>query len=100
MWDPRYQYALHITSYKEQPVSDKMLSRFCKRCYDHDSVYGVELLHDSIADLIDKIAKMMDISPRIMIPSPKAKESVSHFETRKKNCESANTKVFPTKQRE
>ena len=65
MLDPRYQYALHTTSCKEQPISDKTLSRFRKRCYDHDAVYGVDLLHDCITDLGGKIAKMMDISPRI-----------------------------------
>jgi len=44
MLDPRYQYALHTTSYEEQPLSDKSLSRFRKRCYDYESVYGVDLL--------------------------------------------------------
>ena len=65
MLDPRYQYALHTTSYEEQPLSDKSLSRFRKRCYDYESVYGVDLLHNCIVGLSDKIAKMMDINPRI-----------------------------------
>ncbi len=63
--DPRYQYALHTTSCEEQPLSDKSLSRFRKRCYDYESVYGVDLLHNCITSLSDKVAKMMDISPRI-----------------------------------
>lgn len=65
MLDPRYQYALHTTSYEEQPLSDKTLSRFRKRCYDYESSYGIDLLHDCVADLSNKIAKMMNISPRI-----------------------------------
>lgn len=65
MLDPRYQYALHTTSCEEQPLSDKTLSRFRKRCYDYESVYGIDLLHDCITGLSDKIAKMMDINPRI-----------------------------------
>lgn len=65
MLDPRYQYALHTTSCEEQPLSDKTLSRFRKRCYDYESVYGVDLLHDCITGLGTKIAKLMDISPRI-----------------------------------
>ena len=65
MLDPRYQYALHTTSFEEQPVSDKTLSRFRKRCYDYESAYGVDLLHGCMTDLGGKIAKMMDISPRI-----------------------------------
>lgn len=65
MLDPRYQYALHTTSYDEQPLSDKTLSRFRKRCYDYESASGIDLLHDCVTDLSDKIAKMMNISPRI-----------------------------------
>lgn len=65
MLDPRYQYALHTTSYEEQPLSDKSLSRFRKRCYDYESAYGIDLLHECMTSLADKIAKIMDISPRI-----------------------------------
>ena len=31
------QYALHTTSFAEQPISDKTLSRFRKRCYDYEA---------------------------------------------------------------
>lgn len=65
MLDPRYQYALHTTSFEEQPISDKTLSRFRKRCYDYESVYGVDLLHNCMASLAGEIAKIMEISPRI-----------------------------------
>lgn len=34
MLDPRYQYALHTTSWAEQPLSNKTFSRFRSRCYD------------------------------------------------------------------
>lgn len=40
----------------EQPVSDKTLSRFRKRCYDYESAYGTDLLHDCITALAEKIA--------------------------------------------
>ena len=65
MLDPRYQYALHTTSYEEQPLSDKTLSRFRKRCYDYEAAYGIDLLHECVTDLSRKIAKMMNINPRI-----------------------------------
>lgn len=65
MLDPRYQYALHTTSFEEQPLSDKTLSRFRKRCYDYEQETGIDLLHDCIADLSSKIAKMMKINPKI-----------------------------------
>lgn len=65
MLDPRYQYALHTTSFEEQPMSDKTLSRFRKRCYDYEQETGIDLIHDCVADLSGKIAKMMKINPRI-----------------------------------
>lgn len=65
MLDPRYQYALHTTSCEEQPLSDKSLSRFRKRCYDYESAYGVDLLHDCLTGLSGGIARLMDINPRI-----------------------------------
>ena len=46
-------------------MSDKTLSRFRKRCYDYESVYGVDLLHDCMTGLGTNIAKLMDINPRI-----------------------------------
>lgn len=65
MLDPRYQYALHTTSYEEQPLSDKSLSRFRKRCYDYESLKGVDLFHDVVTDLGNKTAKMMGLNGRI-----------------------------------
>ncbi len=58
MLDPRYQYALHTTSFDEQPMSDKTLSRFRKRCYDYESIYGVDLLHGCMTGLGTNIAKL------------------------------------------
>ena len=46
MLDPRYQMALHTSSFKEQPLSDKSLSRFRIRCYDYETLHGVDLYHD------------------------------------------------------
>lgn len=65
MLDPRYQYALHTTSSPEQPLSDKTLSRFRKRCYDYERETGVDLHHGCVTDLSGKIAKMMKVNPRI-----------------------------------
>ena len=65
MFDHRFQYALHTTSFEEQPLSDKSLSRFRIRCYDYESAHGVDLYHDCVKDLADKTAKMMKIDGRI-----------------------------------
>jgi hypothetical protein len=65
MLDLHLQYALHTTSFVEQPLSDKTLTRFRKRCYDYERLYNVDLYHDCIKDLSNKIAKLMTISGRV-----------------------------------
>lgn len=65
MLDLHLQYALHTTSFDEQPLSDKSLSRFRKRCYDYEKLYNVDLCHDCVKDLSTKIAKLMNVSGRV-----------------------------------
>ena len=65
MLDFRIQYALHTTSFEEQPLSDKTLSRFRKRCYDYETLYNKDLYHDCVKDLSASIAKLMGISGRV-----------------------------------
>lgn len=65
MLDPRYQYALHTTSFEEQPLSDRTLSRFRRRCFAYESVTGIDLYRDCIKDLSAKIAALMNISGQI-----------------------------------
>ncbi len=65
MLDFRIQYALHTTSFEEQPLSDKTLSRFRKRCYDYETLYNKDLYHDCVKDLSAAIAKLMGISGKV-----------------------------------
>lgn len=65
MLDLHLQYALHTTSFAEQPISDKTLSRFRKRCYDYETLHGVDLYRDCVKDLSNKIAKIMKLNGRI-----------------------------------
>ena len=65
MLDLHLQYALHTTSFAEQPISDKTLSRFRKRCYDYETLHGIDLYRDCVKDLGTKIAKMMKLNGRI-----------------------------------
>lgn len=65
MLDPRYQLALHTTSYQEQPLSDKSLSRFRVRCYNYEETYGIDLYHGFVTNLAEASAKMMSIDKRI-----------------------------------
>ena len=65
MLDLHLQYALHTTSFEEQPLSDKTLSRFRKRCYDYEAIYGVDLFRECVRELSEKIAKLMNLNGRI-----------------------------------
>ncbi len=65
MLDLHLQYALHTTSFVEQPISDKTLSRLRKRYHDYETLHGVDLYHDCMKDLICKIAKIIHLNGRI-----------------------------------
>lgn len=64
MLDVRLQYALHTTSFEEQPLSDKSLTRFRNRCYDYYNRTGIDLIHNCIVSLAGEIAKVMKITGR------------------------------------
>ena len=61
MLDVRLQYALHTTSFKEQPLSDKSLMRFRNRCYDYYNRTGIDLIHSCIVSLAGEIVRVMKI---------------------------------------
>lgn len=61
MFDIRLQYALHTTSFDEQPLSDRTLSRFRERCLNYEDATGIDLVKECITALSSKIAKIMGI---------------------------------------
>lgn len=65
MLDIRWQYALHTTSFEEQPLSDKSLSRFRTRCYAYEAIHGVDLYHDCVKEYSSAMAKIMKIDGKI-----------------------------------
>ena len=65
MLDIRLQYALHTTSFEEQPLSDKTLSCFRKRCCDYETLHNKDIYHDCVEALSASIAKLMGISGKI-----------------------------------
>jgi hypothetical protein len=60
--DPRYQYALRLTSFEEIPFSDRTMSRFRERLYYYEMDTGEDLLKDEIERLAEEFAKQMKIS--------------------------------------
>lgn len=61
MFDIRFQYALHTTSFDEQPMSDRSLGRFRERCRIYEEETGIDLLHPAIASLSKEMAEMMKL---------------------------------------
>jgi len=59
--DPRYQYALHLTSCDEIPYSDRTPSRFRERLYRHELETGEDLIKEEIERLSGEFAKIMEI---------------------------------------
>lgn len=63
MFDIRYQYALHTTSFEEQPLSDRTLSRFRARCLAYETETGIDLIHGCVTKLAKEISDFMGITP-------------------------------------
>lgn len=63
MFDIRYQYALHTTSFEEQPLSDRTLSRFRARVLAYETEHDVDLIHECIVKMAKEISTFMKITP-------------------------------------
>jgi hypothetical protein len=63
--DLRYQYALHTTSYEEQPLSDRTFSRFRERLYKYEELTGRDLLKEEICALAEHLREYMKITPSV-----------------------------------
>lgn len=65
MFDIRYQYALHTTSFEEQPLSDRTLSRFRARVLAYETENGIDLIHECIIKMAKELSEFMQISPNM-----------------------------------
>jgi len=63
--DPRFQYALHTTSFIEQPFSDRSFSRFRERLYLYTLETGIDLLHEEMEAMAKVFVKYMGINPTV-----------------------------------
>lgn len=61
MFDVRYQYALHTTSFEEQPLNDRTLSRFRARVLAYETEHDVDLIHECVLKMAKEIAEFMNI---------------------------------------
>ena len=65
LFDIRFQYALHTTSFKEQPGSDRTFSRFRRRCLTYETETGIDLIHDTVKELSGEMAALMKLNDRM-----------------------------------
>ncbi len=63
--DIRFQYALHTTSFNEQPVSDRTFSRFRERLYLYELETGEDLMKQEMESLAELFLKYLNINPSI-----------------------------------
>ena len=63
MFDIRYQYAPHTTSFEEQPLSDRTLSRFRARCIAYETETEIDLIHECVTKMAKEISEFMGIAP-------------------------------------
>ena len=61
MFDVRFQYALHTTSYLEQPLNDRTLGRFRARLLAYEEETGIDLIHDTFQKLSAEMSEIMKI---------------------------------------
>jgi len=63
--DIRFQYALHTTSFAEQPISDRTFSRFRERLYNYEVETGIDILKDEMKSLSDTYAKYLNLNSNL-----------------------------------
>jgi len=65
LFDIRFQYALHTTSFKEQPVSDRTFSRFRERLYYYELETGIDLMKQEMLALAGKYTEYLNLNHRL-----------------------------------
>jgi hypothetical protein len=65
LFDISYQYALRSTSFDEQPISDRTLSRFRERVYKYCEETGRDLIQEEMTSLAEAYAKYMKLRPDV-----------------------------------
>jgi len=64
IFDIRFQYALHTTSFEEQPVSKNSLSNFRTAVYKYNEEHGVDLIQEEVESDAKEFSKLLNIDGR------------------------------------
>lgn len=62
LFDIRYQYALHTTSYEDQPVSKNSLTNFRTAVYKYNEEHGTDLIKEEFESHAKEFSKMLHIN--------------------------------------
>jgi len=66
MFDIRYQYALHTTSFAEQPVSKNSLTNFRAAVYRYNQEHGTDLIQQEIEAQAQSFSKLLKIDGKTL----------------------------------
>ena len=76
MFDLRYQYALHTTSFPEQTSSKNSLTNFRAAVYRYNQKYGCDLIQEEIESQAKTFSKLLKIEGKtVRIDSPAVSSS-------------------------
>lgn len=64
MFDIRYQYALHTTSFEEQPISKNSLTNIRTAVYKYYEQTGVDLIQEEVESHAKEFSKLLNIEGR------------------------------------
>jgi hypothetical protein len=62
IFDVRYQYALHTTSFDEQPFSDRTFSRFREKLYFYQMETGIDLIKEEMESMAEIFREFLNIN--------------------------------------
>ena len=65
MFNAQFQYALHTSSFHEQPINDNTLRRFRNLICAYEDETGIDLIKKAFDSLRDEVSSIMDIDPSL-----------------------------------
>jgi len=65
LFNVQFQYALHTSSFKEQPINDNTLRRFRNKVSEYEERTGIDLIKEAFKALTEKISSIMELDPSL-----------------------------------
>lgn len=65
LFNIQFQYALHTSSFEEQPINDNTLRRFRNKVYEYEKLTGNDLIKEAFKTLAKKTSGIMELKPSL-----------------------------------